>query len=128
MVERNGGPQNWRAEIFLAAIRQGPSFVVLLLLLWGGWEMCNYVVIEGIPAHLEQIKAGYRDVQRNHHEDLQRVVDAFETEAMRYEKVIAVIEPALRDKGAVRENHELLLQVVRELKRLGADRPARGGS
>lgn len=94
---------NWKAELLSAAIRQGPSFVVLLLVLLGLWQAGRYVVAEGVPAHLEQIKQGYREIQDAHGKDLTRVIAAFEAEQTRSKNVVDVLDRLVENKTLLRQ-------------------------
>jgi hypothetical protein len=69
---------------------------------------------------LEQIKAGYREIQQQESDKLDRVIGAFDREADRFEKVIQVIEPLLENGPLHRENHDLLVRISQEIKTLTA--------
>lgn len=116
MPAREGLPTAWRGEIVAAAIRQGPSFVVLVLLLLGAWDFGAYLVHRGIPEHLEQIKAGYREIQWAHDANLERLVVAFERQQDRFANVVRLLEGLVEDKDLLKQNHELLLQIVRDME------------
>lgn len=100
---------SWKAELLAAAVRQGPSFVVLMLVLTGLWQGGRYVVAVGVPAHLDQIKQGYREIQEAHGKDLGRVIAAFEAEHARTRNIVDVLERLV-------ENKDLLGEIVKELR------------
>ena len=95
-----GRLSGWRGMVFEAAIRQGPSFVILLLLLSGLWHFGSYFVHEGLPTHLRQIQQGYEQIQKSHSSEIDRLVTAFE-----------------RDQILIRDTHDLLEEAIVELKR-----------
>lgn len=64
----------WKAFFLENSLRQGPSFLILLLLLYGLWGFSDYVIKEGIPSHLQQIQAGYKEIQTSHDKNLDRVI------------------------------------------------------
>ena len=99
-VDKQMRPGNWRSMVLEAAIRQGPSFVILLLLLFALWNFSNFVVQEGVPAHLQQIQLGYEKIQQSHSQEIDRLVIAFE-----------------REQLLIRDTHALLNEAIGELMR-----------
>lgn len=93
----------------MGALRQGPSFVVLLLLLFGIWKTGNYVITEGIAHGIEQIKAGYREIQAAHDKNLSDVISAFERENQREETMVRLIREVVENRDLLREAHEAIL-------------------
>lgn len=118
MAEVNEINGSWKAELLAAGVRQGPSFLLLVVLLWGLWQFGRYVVTEGVPAHLEQIKAGYRELQAAHDRDLTRVVTAFDHEQDRYKSIIGALEQLIENRALLQENRDLLLRLIQQLKDL----------
>lgn len=105
---------DWKDKLLGEAIRQGPAFLILLLLLFGCWKLGNHLVTVGIPAHLEQIKQGYREIQDSHGKNLERVVTAFESEQQRSKEVVELVSDLIENQQLLRENRDLLLQFVRQ--------------
>ena len=97
--EESGRREGWKAQAASAAIRQGPSFVVLVVLLAALGKFANYVVTVGVPAHLEQIKAGYVAVQASHDRNLERVVATFKEEQDRYRAVVELMERLVENRS-----------------------------
>jgi hypothetical protein len=116
-------PLSWFDELLLATLRQGPAFFTLAVLLCGAWQLGDYLVTRGIPAHLEQIKDGYREISQRQREDLQRVIDAFQHEADRFDKVLDVLEPVVQNRELIQENQKLIQQTLDELRDLRARSP-----
>lgn len=108
----------WKSELLAAAIRQGPSFLILLLVLSGLWQTGRYVAEVGVPAHLDQIKQGYVEIQAAHSRDLQRVIAAFEAERSRSRDVVAAIDRLGDQRELLKQSHDLLGQAVAELRGL----------
>jgi len=94
-IETNG----WRNLVLDAAIRQGPSFVILLLILYGIWSFGNYAISVAVPAHLQQIQAGYQQIQEQHNRNLERVIHAVEDDQL-------LMQEAVRELKAIRQNAE----------------------
>lgn len=109
---------NWRTEILVAVLRQGPAFMILVLILYGLWHLSTYLVTVGVPAHLAEIKAGYREVQQSHTENLERIVVAFEREQARSAGVLSVLESLVENHELLADNNQLLKQIIRELQTL----------
>lgn len=107
----------WKTEILTAAIRQGPSFVILIILIVGLGHVGHFIVTDGIPSHLAQIKAGYTEVQKAHDANLERIIVAFEQEQDRYRSMIELLERLAASHTLLRDNHQLLMQIIAELKR-----------
>lgn len=115
-TRENDVTKNWRHELMAAAIRQGPSFIVLLLILYGLWGFGNHLITVGIPEHLNQIKAGYREIQDSHTKNLERVVGAFEREQERNKQIVHVIELLAEKKTLLEGNHDLLQKIAKEME------------
>jgi hypothetical protein len=113
----------WKTAFVAAAVRQGPSFVVLLLILFAAWDFGTYAVHQGIPAYLEQIKTGYREIQASHDANLERLVVTFEQQQDRVQTVMRLLEGLVENKDLIRQNNQLLLQIIRDLQH--AIRPVR---
>ncbi len=65
---------DWKAFLFESSIQQGPSFVVLVAILYGLWDSGNYVIHEGIPSHLKQIQQGYEKIQQAQDKNIDRLI------------------------------------------------------
>ncbi|QDU60021.1 hypothetical protein Pan216_08580 [Planctomycetes bacterium Pan216] len=115
-MQRETETQSWKSEILNAGLKQGPAFILLLLLLYGLWEFGTYVASVGVPAHLEQIKVGYLEIQQSHSENLERLLTSFEREQERYRGVIDLLGSLVESRELIESNHSLLLQVIEELK------------
>ncbi len=70
--------QSWKSHISDTALRQGPSFVILLLILYGLWDFTSYVIHVGLPQHFQEIQSGYEEIQKSHDRNLDRLIDADE--------------------------------------------------
>lgn len=89
-------------------LRQGPSFVVLLLLLVGGGRLAHDLMHHGLPAALDQIQTGYLGIQNAHDRNLTRLVDAFERETQRTAQLVTVLERLVEsDRQTRRDSDEL---------------------
>jgi hypothetical protein len=99
-------------------MRQGPSFVVLVLLLVGLWHVGEYLVTEGLTAGIGQIQQGYREIQSQHDRNLERIISAFEKERAREASVVGVLR-------VLAENRELLDETRTLLRDLDLPRDAR---
>jgi hypothetical protein len=114
---RESSIASWKTELVTASIRQGPSFIILIILIYGLGQAAHFVVTDGIPAHLAQIKAGYTEVQQAHDANLQRIIVAFEQEQGRYRSMIELLERLAASHNLLRDNHDLLLEVLAAIKR-----------
>lgn len=98
----------WKVQLLSALIRQGPSFVVLLLLLVGLGQFGNFVVTQGIPAHLAAIQEGYVQIQSHHDRNLERVARSFDEEQERYRALVGIVDHMIQNKAILLENKSLL--------------------
>jgi len=65
---------DWKAFLFESSIQQGPSFLVLVLILYGLWGFGEYIIHEGIPNHLLQIQSGYEKIQQAQDKNIDRLI------------------------------------------------------
>lgn len=78
-----GGPFDWRREVLQMAVRQGPAFLLLSLVLYGLYCSGQYAMTTAVPAHLESIKAGYKEVAGQMEKAADRMTVTFEKDATR---------------------------------------------
>jgi hypothetical protein len=93
------------------ALRQGPSFVVLLLILYGLWQMADYLMTEGVTKGIEQIKQGYREIQESHDKNLRGVIDTFERERERDATVVGLLREVVENRELLKDTHSLLKEM-----------------
>lgn len=108
--------QPLREQLLAAAVRQGPSFLVLVLLLVGLGQLTHYVVTVGVPAHLAEIRAGYLEVQKHHDQNLERVIAGFAEEQERYHSILQMLERLVDNRALLLEHRELLANLLAELE------------
>lgn len=100
-----------RDQLVMTALRQGPSFVVLLLVLFGIWRVGDYLLTKGIGGALEQIKAGYREIQASHDANLREIVDAFERDEERDRTVVEIVRDVVENREILKASHEILVDL-----------------
>lgn len=100
-----------REQLVMTAVRQGPSFVVLLLVLFGIWRVGDYLVTEGIASAIEQIKAGYREIQASHDANLRELVNAFERDEERDRTVVELVRDVVENREILKASHEILVDL-----------------
>lgn len=100
-----------REQLMTGALRQGPSFVVLLLILYGLWQMADYLMTEGVTKGIEQIKQGYREIQESHDKNLRGVIDTFERERERDTTVVGLLREVVENRELLKDTHSLLKEM-----------------
>jgi len=100
-----------REQLMAGALRQGPSFVVLLLILYGLWHMADYLMTEGVTKGIEQIKQGYREIQESHDKNLRGVIDTFEKERERDTTVVGLLREVVENRELLKDTHSLLKEM-----------------
>lgn len=75
----NGETTSWRDELLRVVIRQGPSGIVLAAILYLIYHFGSWAVTTGVPAHLQQIQAGYIAIQDKQDENLARLIESNNT-------------------------------------------------
>lgn len=65
---------DWKGFLFESSIQQGPSFLVLVLILYGLWGFGDHIIHEGIPSHLRQIQQGYEKIQQAQDKNIDRLI------------------------------------------------------
>ena len=100
-----------RDQLVAFGLRQGPSFVVLILILFGIWHFGNYVVTEGITRGIDQITRGYREIQESHTENLERVIAAFEREQSRDSTLVGLVREVVENRDILKQTHALLVEL-----------------
>jgi hypothetical protein len=115
-----------REQIVLSAARQGPSFLLLLLVLFGLWRIGDYVLTEGLAAAIDQIQAGYREIQRSHDANLRDLVAAFERDEQRDRAALELVRDLVENREILKASHAILVE-LRAARGEGREKAARAG-
>lgn len=97
LVSEEGKVANWRALLVDISIRQGPGFVIAVLLLFGMYRMVEYAIHEGVPAHLSQIQKGYMDLEQRYTLQLREVSTRHDTQIDRLTSAMEMQTKAFSD-------------------------------
>ncbi len=100
-----------REQLLLGALRQGPSFVVLLAILFGLYRAGDFLIREGISSGIEQIKTGYREIQEQHTQNLHEVISAFEREQERQKGLVDVVREVSESRAVLKRTLELVERI-----------------
>ncbi|MBY0587118.1 hypothetical protein K2X85_08070 [bacterium] len=100
-----------REQLLLGALRQGPSFVILLAILFGLYRAGDFLIREGISRGIDQIKAGYREMQDQHSANLRDVITAFEREQERRLSVMEVMKEVAESRAVMLRTLDLVEQM-----------------
>jgi hypothetical protein len=100
-----------REQLLLGALRQGPSFVVLLAILFGLYRAGDFLIREGISRGIDQIKAGYREIQDQHTANLHEVITAFEREQERRLSVMEMVKEVSQSRAVMQRTLELVERI-----------------
>jgi hypothetical protein len=77
------GPFDWRREVLQMAVRQGPAFLLLSLVLYGLYASGQYAMTTAVPSHLESIKSGYKEIAGQMEKSVDKMTVALEKDAAR---------------------------------------------
>lgn len=97
LISEEGKIANWRALIIDVSVRQGPGFLIAVLLLFGMYRMIEYAIHQGVPAHLSQIQKGYVDLELRYESQLKAVVDRHDTQVDRLTTAMEMQTKAFSD-------------------------------
>lgn len=122
-ADEHAGP-SIREQIVLSAARQGPSFVLLLLVLFGLWRIGDYMLTEGLGAAIDQIQAGYREIQKSHDANLRDLVAAFERDEQRDRAALELMRDLVENREILKASHAILVE-LRADRGEGRERAAR---
>ena len=111
-----------REQLMTGALRQGPSFVVLILILYGLWQMAEYLITEGVGKGIEQIKQGYREIQQSHDKNLREVLSTFEREQQRDSSVVGLLREVVENREILRDTHSLLIEMREDRVKSGTNK------
>lgn len=95
-------PIDWRARMIDEAFRQGPVFVILLIMIGMTGYLGYYSITVAVPAHLESIKAGYKEVSTQMEKSVDKMAAAWEKDATRDEAASKAIAQKLDE---IAKNH-----------------------
>lgn len=88
---------DWKSRLVDWSFRQGPSFVLLLLIGYSIYRGASYVVEKGVPAHLEQIQKGYKSLEESHEKAESALLDRIKDNSDAVRKVAESVD-RLADK------------------------------
>ena len=111
MADNNGN--GWKPLIIENAVKQGPSFIVLCLILWGLWSLGNYGIKtaeSAIPQHLQQIQTGYEKIQSAFDSNIKTI------QASNDRNIERMIESSEKERILLRESIGEFREAVKELK------------
>jgi hypothetical protein len=110
LVEQRG----FREQLLLGALRKGPSFVVLLAILFGLYRAGDFLIREGISRGIEQIKAGYQEIQNQHSSNLREVIGVFEREQVRLEGLWELVHETAESRAVLQRALDLIERLEME--------------
>ncbi|OGT57698.1 MAG: hypothetical protein A3E01_02875 [Gammaproteobacteria bacterium RIFCSPHIGHO2_12_FULL_63_22] len=84
----SNGNGSLKAELLSAAIKQGPSFVVLCGILYGIYYFADYAMRTAVPAHLQQIQSGYEKIASDNKAMIEAHARVVEKQFTQYDQAI----------------------------------------
>ena len=92
---------DWKRTAIVEASKQGPSFVVLLLILAGGTYLGQYALRDAIPAHLKSIQDGYESLEKKQEKAAKVIADELVKNTAVSSENTGKLEKAIQENGRV---------------------------